>query len=335
VSCRCRQAIRGRTSPCQRTASISPLSPGDKRAVFGTVSWLVAEYFASLDYLGRPKSLQIKHKKHCESFREKRGDLPVARLEQEHLEKMLAKMVDTPAAANQWLVAMRDLMKYAIKRKLLVVNPALDIKKRASKNPDGHWTWAPDEVGKFRAKHPIGSKARLAMELMNGLALRRSDAIRIGPPHVRNGVLKYTQFKMRERSPSHVEVPIPSDISAIIRQTPGTGINTFLVDGHGKPFTEDAFSHWFADQVKAAGLPSRCTPHGLRKRCLTDFAEGARTIHQIMAVSGHSTMKEVERYTRKADRARNARAAMRGRTEEQESNTEGPEVSHRGSGVTL
>jgi len=37
------------------------------------------------------------------------------------------------------------------------------------------------------------------------------------------------------------------------------------------------------------------------------------TLHEIMAVSGHLTMKEVERYTKMADRARNARAAMAGR----------------------
>jgi hypothetical protein len=43
------------------------------------------------------------------------------------------------------------------------------------------------------------------------------------------------------------------------------------------------------------------------------LAEQGKTIHQIMSVSGHLTMKEVERYTKMADRARNARAAMAGR----------------------
>ena len=62
-----------------------------------------------------------------------------------------------------------------------------------------------------------------------------------------------------------------------------------------------------------AGLPARCTPHGLRKRCLTDLANDGKTIHQIQAISGHLTSKEVERYTKMADRARNARTAMAGR----------------------
>jgi integrase len=138
-------------------------------------------------------------------------------------------------------------------------------------------------------------------------------------------------------------VPIPADLMAIIRQTSGTGIRTWLVDGHGKPYTDATFSHWFADRCDEAGLPTKtrpngevvrlCTPHGLRKRCLTDLADSGKTIHQIMAVSGHLTMKEVERYTRQHDRARNAREAMQGRTE-QAGNIESPKVSHHGSGVT-
>jgi integrase len=73
------------------------------------------------------------------------------------------------------------------------------------------------------------------------------------------------------------------------------------------------FTDWFSEEMAKAGLPVRCTPHGLRKRCLTDLANDGKSIHEIMSVSGHLTMKEVERYTRMADRARNARAAMAGR----------------------
>jgi hypothetical protein len=169
---------------------VTPLKPGEKRAPYGTVAWLVAEYFGSLDFLGRPKSVRIKHRKHCDDFRVKRGDLPVPRVRQVDMEKIFAKMIDTPAAANQWLDAMRDLMKYAIKRELLVVNPAAEIKKRPSKNPDGHPTWELDEVAKVRATFPIGTKMRLTVELINALACRRSDVIRLGPPNVRDGRLK-------------------------------------------------------------------------------------------------------------------------------------------------
>jgi site-specific recombinase XerD len=88
---------------------------------------------------------------------------------------------------------------------------------------------------------------------------------------------------------------------------------TWLIGKRGGSFTEQGFTDWFADQMAKAGLPKGYTPHGLRKHCLTDMAERGCTIYQIMSVSGYLTMKEVERYTRMADRAPNARAAMAGR----------------------
>lgn len=315
---------------------VAPLKPGEKRSGYGTVNWLVAEFYASLDFTKRPKSVQDKHRPHIDRFRTEHGALPVVKLEQEHLEQLLAKKISTPAAANQWLVAIRDLLEYAVKRKLILVNPAAKIDKLESENPDGHHTWTPEQVEQFRRQHPIGTKARLALEMINTLAFRRSDAVRVGPPNVRHGVLKYTQHKMRVRSPSKVETPMPRDLLAVIAATPGTGIKTWLVDGTGKPFTDETFSHWFADRCDEAGLPKKtrksgkvvrlCTPHGMRKRCLTDLAEEGKDIHAIMAISGHLTMKEVERYTKMADRARNARRAMKGRYDEQDGNVEPAEI---------
>jgi len=62
-----------------------------------------------------------------------------------------------------------------------------------------------------------------------------------------------------------------------------------------------------------AGMPVRCTPHGLRKRCCADLAEKGWSTTDIQSISGHLTSKEVDRYTRMANRARNARAVMAGR----------------------
>ncbi|MFC7552635.1 tyrosine-type recombinase/integrase [Pseudoroseomonas wenyumeiae] len=49
--------------------------------------------------------------------------------------------------------------------------------------------------------------------------------------------------------------------------------------------------------VQEAGLPL-CSPHGLRKAAATRLAELGCTAHEIMAVTGHRTLKEVDRYTR-------------------------------------
>jgi integrase/recombinase XerD len=309
---------------------VAEVAPGDKRAAYGTVQWLCAEYLASLDYTERPKSMRERIKRSVEAFREKCGDLLVSVIEAEHIEKMFARLIDTPAKANKWLDAMRYLFRYAIKRKLLVVNPAADIKRRKPKihigedggAEEGHHTWTLAEVAKARDKFPVGTKMRLAIEMINALAFRRSDSIRVGLPHTYAGhledgrpatFLKYTQHKNRETKPTTVDVPIPAELLAVIKATKATGLKTWLIGSRGGSFTDQGLTDWFSAEIAKAGLPARCTPHGLRKRCLTDMAERGCTIHEIMSVSGHLTMKEVERYTRMADRARNARAAMAGR----------------------
>jgi site-specific recombinase XerD len=311
-------------------APVTEVAPGDKRASYGTVEWLCAEYLGSLDFMERPDSMRTMIKRNVEEFREKCGDLMVSVIEAEHVEKLFAKMIDTPMKANKWLDAMRYLFRYAIKRKLLVVNPAADIEKRKPKvhvSEDGEaekgfHTWTPAEVAKARDKFPVGTKMRLAIELINTLALRRSDAIRVGLPHTYAGhledgrpatFLKYTQHKNREIKPVTVDTPIPAELLAVIKATKATGMKTWLISARGGTFVNQSFTDWFSAEIAKAGLPARCTPHGLRKRCLTDMAERGCTIHEIMSVSGHLTMKEVERYTRMADRARNARAAMAGR----------------------
>ena len=45
---------------------VAEVAPGDKRAAYGTVAWLCAEYLASLDYTERPTSMREKIKRSVE-----------------------------------------------------------------------------------------------------------------------------------------------------------------------------------------------------------------------------------------------------------------------------
>jgi integrase len=80
---------------------------------------------------------------------------------------------------------------------------------------------------------------------------------------------------------------------------------------HGKPRTEAGFINWFHDLRSRAGLPDGLSPHGLRKAFCRVAAEAGLTPHEIMSISGHTTLKEVTRYTAAADRKRMAVAGMK------------------------
>jgi integrase len=72
----------------------------------------------------------------------------------------------------------------------------------------------------------------------------------------------------------------------------------------GKPFSFKGFGNRFKEWCRAVGLPNCCTLHGVRKHTASQLAEEGATPHQIGSVTGHTSLKEIERYTAKARRNR-------------------------------
>ena len=98
------------------------------------------------------------------------------------------------------------------------------------------------------------------------------------------------------------------ELAAIIDATPTKHL-TFLTTAHGRSFTPAGFGNAFREWCNEAGLP-HCSAHGLRKAAAARLAERGATAHEIMAVTGHRSLEEVERYTRAARQGRLADAAM-------------------------
>jgi len=63
------------------------------------------------------------------------------------------------------------------------------------------------------------------------------------------------------------------------------------------------------DWCDQANLP-HCSAHGLRKTTPTQMAEEGATPHELMAITGHRSLEEVERYTRAAQKKKLADSAM-------------------------
>jgi hypothetical protein len=85
---------------------------------------------------------------------------------------------------------------------------------------------------------------------------------------------------------------------------------SLLTTTQGKAFDPVYFGAWFADVIAAAKLPDDCVLHGLRKTAARRLAEAGCTAHEIMAVTGHSTLAMVADYTEAADQKKRASAAI-------------------------
>jgi integrase len=83
-----------------------------------------------------------------------------------------------------------------------------------------------------------------------------------------------------------------------------------ICDPNGRPIKRDALTRLIREAVKDARLPPHCKAHGLRKAALRRLAELGKSTRELAAVSGHQTLKEVERYTAAADQERLARQAI-------------------------
>ena len=70
------------------------------------------------------------------------------------------------------------------------------------------------------------------------------------------------------------------------------------------------FGAWFADAIEAAKVPDNCVLHGLRETAARRLAEVGCSAHEITFVTGHTTTRMVEHYTKTADRKRGASAAI-------------------------
>jgi len=238
-----------------------------------------------------------------ERFRAAYGDRPFALLPPEWIEALLDSK--PPHAARSWLVTLRSLCEFGVKRRYLRTNPTADI-KLASIDSDGFHCWTEEEIAQFERYHPVGTKPRLALALLLYTAQRRSDVVRMGRQHIRNGALTVKQQKTGTGLPP---IPVHPHLQAVLDATPSEHL-TFLVTATGKPYGGNAFSAQFRNWCEAAGLPKRCKPHGLRKAACRRLAEAGCSEKQIAAISGHASLDEVARYTKAADKARLARDAM-------------------------
>jgi integrase len=103
-------------------------------------------------------------------------------------------------------------------------------------------------------------------------------------------------------------IPIHPELRRIIDATPSQHLN-FLVNEFGAPFSSAGFGNWFRDRCDEAGLP-HCTFHGLRKAAATRLIDAGCDVVEAAAITGHASLKELQRYIETRDRKRAARRAM-------------------------
>lgn len=282
-----------------------PVGPARGPAV-GTLSWLIARYLTTAEWSDLAPATRKQRHAVYRTVEETAGNEPVKAIDRRAILAGRDRRRDRPHAANNFLKAMRGLFGWALAADYVKADPTLGVKLLSGSNDDeGFHAWTEEELARFEAHWPLGTRQRLAFDLLLYTGLRRGDAVRLGRPHVRGG-----DFTIRtEKTGMVVVAPILPALAASIAAAP-TGELTFIATERGRPFTKESFGTWFGKACRAAGCPG--SAHGLRKAGARRAAEDGATEAQLNALFGWADgSRESAIYTRTANRAKLARQARK------------------------
>jgi len=174
----------------------------------GTVNAAIMAYLASTTFNDNySPSTRSARRPLLNSVSRLVGTLPLAKMDTNWVTRWL-ETAPTKIVKATRLGAIRPFLQWAIGVGLITVDPTVGIKVKVTAS-NGHATWTDEQIEQFRACHPIGARARLALELLLAVAARRGDAIALGRQHLRDGCLVFVQQKNRKRKPVTVEAPVP------------------------------------------------------------------------------------------------------------------------------
>jgi integrase len=230
--------------------------------------------------------------------------MAMAALQRKHVMDMLDDRKEHPSAARDFLRCLRLIITYALNVGVRKDDPTIRLRVDL---PDsgGFHSWSEAEIDQFRAYHLIGSKPRLALELLLATALRCCDVIKLGPQHIRDGVLSVSKTR---KTKAPLTVPVPAELATAIAATP-IGAMLFLLNERGEAYTAAHFGVWFVRECKRAGL-TECSAHGLRKATARRLAEAGCSAPEIMAITGPRSLRVAQRYVEAADRKKLASSAV-------------------------
>jgi integrase len=292
------------------------------RATPGTIDDLLQRFYGSSSWEGIGADTRRVRRGILEAFREQHGAKRVAKVTFEHIEAILVakakkrvdvesrRMVGGKEASRSLKKQLTRLFTFAVKLGMIETNPVSLADGVKVPKTGGFHTWTEDEIATYQAKHALGTKARLALEIILWTGQRRGDVHRFGRAHLKAGKIRYTQAKTGKE----LWLPAAPQLLEAIAAMPVVGAETFLVTDYGKSFSRSGFGNKMREWCDEAGLP-QCSAHGLRKAIARRLAEDGAGNQGIKSVGGWSGDAEVSTYTAEVDQRALAETTLGGLAE--------------------
>lgn len=271
------------------------MPPNTETPKTGTFSWGLDIYLSGSNRWARyAKGTKDSRTAIFNRYRKVQGTRPLSSITTDDIEAALFAK-GGHGAANE-LKALKPLFHHLKKLRIISKNPAVGV-ELDTPPIKGFPTTNATEVEAFINRWQIGTRERLIFDLGLFTGAARTDLCQIGRHNIQGNLLTFR----RGKSGVETHVPITADLKAVISRTPDIA-PAFILTDFGKPYSKEGLGDRYGKAARAAGIESRL--HGLRKAFCVYWAENGKTTQEIMAMSGHLSLSEVERYTKAADRKR-------------------------------
>jgi enterobacteria phage integrase len=268
----------------------------------GTFAALAIRYYGSPQFQSLSATSRSNYRRVIDGFLEQHGHRRVDQMMREHVDIVVGRMADRPGAGIILLKRIRTLIRYAMALGWTDRDPTAGVK--AYRSQEMH-TWNEQEIAVFEKRWREGSRERLAFALLLYTGQRGSDVHRMSWTDIVGDTIRVAQRKTAAK----LSIPIHDALHRLLAIA-NNHDQTILATAYGKPFSVKGFGNMMSRAISEAGLPQRCKSHGLRKAAARRLAEAGCSASEIMAITGHKTLAEVERYTRAAEQEQLARRAI-------------------------
>lgn len=273
-----------------------------------TLGWLIEQWLASPQWGQLAGETRKQFTYQLANMKKRAGKSPIEDFTTESIVAGRDARTHKPSDANKYLKASSALFRFAVDRQWLATNPAKGVEKIRAKVKGFH-DWSEDEAARYEKCWPLGTRERLAFDLLVYTGVRRSDVVRLGKLNTRGGEITITTEKSRNSGrPVEVTISILPPLKASIAAAP-VGEDTYLVTTKGTPFPKTSFGNWFKKACVAAKVPG--ASHGLRKLAAKRMAENGATEAELNSVFGWAQgSRESATYVANASRKKLGKAGV-------------------------
>src|SRR5258706_6840344 len=190
---------------------------GAARATRGTLGWLFDLYRQTTAWTDLAKSTRYKREKIMMRVLATAEHEPISAINEAHVIAGRERRAATPASAQAFIDTLHGVFKWAVGVKLANGDPTLNVKvKTKSKRKGGYPPWTDEDMAKFEARWPRGTRERVIFDILAYTSLRIGDVAILGRQHLKQRTIVIDGEPVRrtvisidsEKTGMRVELPL-------------------------------------------------------------------------------------------------------------------------------